>query len=56
MISGFSVDSFQNGMGTNPAFGVGILSVSPQSTTLQVDIAVYGRVLLTSIDSYYISY
>jgi hypothetical protein len=56
VISGFTVNSFKTGVGTNPVFGVGLINQVPGTSSLSVNVIVYGRALLSTITAYYISY
>lgn len=56
VISGFTVNSFKTGTGMNPVFGVGMVNQVPGTSSLSVDVIIYGRALLSTITAYYISY
>lgn len=58
VLSGFSVNSFQPGLGTVGAriFGIGLYNQNAGATGLSVDVYVFGRAYLSTISVYYISY
>lgn len=56
MISGFVVDSFKTGMGSNAVFGLGLRSMSAGATSLGMTVFVMGRAFLSSVSMYYVSY
>jgi hypothetical protein len=56
VISGFAVNSFQNGGLGNANFGLGLIWPNVQATSLGVTVIVYGRALLSSVSTYYLSY
>lgn len=56
MISGFKVDDFKTGMGSNAVFGVGLRDDFAGSSALSISVYVFGRALLTSVSVYYMSY
>ena len=56
MISGFVVDSFKSGMGSNAVFGLGLRNPVAGTSTLSVTVYVMGRAFLTSVSVYYLSF
>jgi hypothetical protein len=56
MISGFVVNEFRNGMGSNPSFGLGLFNQLAQATTMSITVIVFGRIHLASVGIYYINY
>jgi hypothetical protein len=43
LISGFVVNSFRNGMGNNPSFGLGFFNQVPQTSAIDLTVIVFGR-------------
>lgn len=56
MISGFAVDSFRNGVGSNSAFGIALKYNNPGSSSLGLTVYIIGRAYLSSVSIYYFSY
>lgn len=56
MISGFAVDSFRNGIGSNSAFGIALKKSNAGSSSLTLTVYIIGRAYLTSVSVYYFSF
>ena len=56
MISGFVVNSFRNGVGSNSAFGIALKNSNAGASSLSLTVYIIGRAYLTSISIYYFSF